>query len=94
MLAGMDGMIYKEQTLELQKGDILFLFTDGVTEAMDEAGELFTEKNLQAALEGTAGDADPEAMIGAVREAVSRHVGDAEASDDITMMGLVYHGTA
>ena len=35
MLAGMEGMVYKEQTIKLQKGDILYLYTDGVTEAMD-----------------------------------------------------------
>ena len=36
MLAEMEEIRYNEQTLQLQKGDILYLYTDGVTEAMDE----------------------------------------------------------
>ncbi len=99
MLAGMEGMIYKEQTLELQKGDILFLFTDGVTEAMDAGENLYGEERLLSLL--SFGDNYPEPLgengiAGAVCELVATDIAGfvrgAEQSDDITMLCIRYLG--
>ena len=40
-LAGLEGMKYREQTLQLEPGDLLFLYTDGVTEATDARERMF-----------------------------------------------------
>lgn len=99
MLAGMDGMTYREQEVQLQKGDILYLFTDGVTEAMDEEENLYGEERLLELL--SFGDEYPEAtdengVVSAVCETVSedidRFVKGAEQSDDITMLCIRYLG--
>lgn len=99
MLAGMDGMLYKEQTLQLQKGDILYLYTDGVTEAMDQDGKQYGEDRLRELL--SFGDrypssADENGVAGAVcklvSEDVQKFVNGAEQSDDITMLCVKYLG--
>ena len=99
MLAGMDGMLYKEQTLQLQKGDVLYLYTDGVTEAMDQDGKQYGEDRLRELL--SFGDrypspADENGVAGAVcklvSEDVQKFVNGAEQSDDITMLCVKYIG--
>ena len=99
MLAGMDGMTYKDQTLQLQKGDILYLYTDGVTEAMDEDEDQYGEDRLIKLL--SFGENCPEpsgdngiagAVCGLVKADVDSFVKDAEQSDDITMLCIRYLG--
>ena len=99
MLAGMDGMIYKEQTMQLEKGDILFLYTDGVTEAMDADENQYGEDRLLELL--SFGDNYPapsgdNGIAGAVCEMVAadieRFVQGAEQSDDITMLCVRFLG--
>ena len=99
MLAGMDGMIYKEQQLELKKGDILYLYTDGVTEAMDADENQYGEDRLLKLL--SFGDDYPapsedNGIAGAVCELVAKDieafVQGAEQSDDITMLCVRYLG--
>ena len=99
VLAGMEGMIYKEQTLQLQKGDILYLYTDGVTEAMDNEGNQYGEERLQNLLsfkDNYPVQSDENGAAGAVCKLVSndlqQFVGDAEQSDDITMLCVKYCG--
>lgn len=98
-LAGMDGMIYKEHTLQLRKGDILYLYTDGVTEAMDAAKNLYGEDRLIELLsfeEAYPRPSGENGVAGAVCEIVSadveRFVDGAEQSDDITMLCVRYLG--
>ncbi|MBQ3841791.1 MAG: SpoIIE family protein phosphatase [Ruminiclostridium sp.] len=99
MLAGMDGIRYKEQTLQLRKGDILYLYTDGVTEAMDKDEEQYGEDRLQKLL--SFGENYPEpsgenGIAGAVCDMVvadvTKYTADAEQSDDITMLCIRYLG--
>ena len=82
---------YNEYHLQLAPGDMLFLYTDGVTEAMDEEGGLYAAERLQAAL-AACGGKDAEGTLAAVREDVARFVGKAAQSDDMTMLGLRYLG--
>ncbi len=99
VLAGLDGMSYKEQTVQLQKGDILYLYTDGVTEAMDKDYQQYGEDRLKAVLSfGT--EPPSSAQDNGITEAVCRTVGNdiaeftagAEQSDDITMLCIRYVG--
>lgn len=85
----------------LLPGDVLFLYSDGATEAMDDAGELFGEERLRAAVrEVVAGDRslaggsaagesiDAAAVTDGALVAVRRFVAGAEQSDDITLLAL------
>ncbi len=83
-----------QETLRMEPGSMLFCYTDGVTEAMNAAKEVYSEKRLQAALETIKGDADmPVAdMLAAVRQDVNAHVNGVEQSDDITMLAIRYTG--
>lgn len=99
MLAGMDGVRYKEQTVPLQKGDILYLYTDGVTEAMDAAEELYGEDRLQKLLsfgenypKPSADNGIVEPVCSMVSEDIAKFTAGAEQSDDITMLCIRYLG--
>lgn len=84
ILAGMDMTRYKKHELSLTPGDVLFLYTDGVTEAADHEDALYGEERLCAALP-QAGK-DPTEICQAVHRDVTVFVNGAEQSDDITML--------
>ncbi len=86
-VGGMEGIRYKEYEFTLGKGDILFLYTDGVPEANDSAGELFGTDRLLKAL-NSSNTSDPKALLENVRNAVDEFAGDAEQFDDLTMLGI------
>ena len=91
VIGGMDGMKYKEYTLEMEPGAKLFLYTDGVPEATDENGTLFGADRMLDALNREP-DADPKGILKNVRAAVDEFVKDAEQFDDLTMLCMEYHG--
>ena len=91
VLAGMDGVKYREQELTLQRGDVIFLYTDGVTEATDANNQLYGEDRLLAAINRVK-DADMRTLCEAVKKDVDAFVGDAPQFDDITMLALRYVG--
>lgn len=89
VLAGMEGMRYRENKMELNPGDRLFLYTDGVTEATDANKELYGDDRLQAALDRQ-GNVPVRQLLTGIKESIDAFVGDAEQFDDITMLGLEY----
>lgn len=89
-LCVLDGYRYENTRIRLEPGDALCLITDGVTEAMNEAGEFYGSERLKAVLE--APPSDMGALIAAVRDDVRRFVGNTEASDDITLLALRWSG--
>lgn len=82
---------YTARKLILEKGDSLFLYTDGVTEAMNERGELFSEERLKKELEKLK-DRGCEDVVRTIMKAIEEFAGNAEQSDDITMMMITYEG--
>lgn len=88
-LGVMDEMPFCEATLELGSGDTLFLYTDGVSEAQNAAGEEFLESRLEAALQGCQ-NLSLAQVTSRVVESVERFVDGAEQSDDITCLALRY----
>lgn len=88
-----DDRCYSEQSLRLERGETLFLYTDGVTEAMDLHGDLYQEERLRAALIRFQA-LHPEAMCREILGDIQAFAGDNEQSDDITMLVLRYHGSA
>jgi sigma-B regulation protein RsbU (phosphoserine phosphatase) len=87
MVGAIEGLTYHEEKMKLEPGDTLFMFTDGVTEAMNTVFGEFGESRLEATLMGCSGKSCQE-MIDAVSSDVKSFVGDAEQSDDITMLVL------
>ena len=85
VLAGMEGVRYKEQQLQLQQGDEIYLYTDGVTEAHNADKQLFGEPRLLASLNETKG-LTVEEICKKVKADVDAFQGEAEQFDDITML--------
>jgi sigma-B regulation protein RsbU (phosphoserine phosphatase) len=84
---------YEEKRLTLKPGDMLYFYTDGVTEAMDGEKHLYTEERLQQTLNRTGKPtASAKEILAAIRIDVDVHADGAEQSDDITMLGLRYLG--
>ena len=82
---------FKIQRLELKKGDILFMYTDGVNEAMNSSDEEYGTERLQADLNVMAG-ANPKEIIDFISGKVTAHANGAVQSDDITMLSLKFQG--
>ncbi len=91
VIGGMDGVKYREYTLNLEPGARLFLYTDGVPEATDDMENLFGTERMLAALNSEP-DASPEGVLKNMRRAVDDFVGTAEQFDDLTMLCLHYTG--
>ncbi len=91
VIGGMEGVRYKEYELQIDPGDKLFVYTDGVPEATADNGDMFGTARMTAVL-NTCADESPEEILRRVRSAVDAFVGDAEQFDDLTMMCLEYKG--
>ena len=94
MLGIEEDLSFTQETLCLAPGSLLFCYTDGVTEAMDGAGNVYSENRLQTVLDGIPAVEDmPVAdILSSVREDIKTHAGAAEQSDDITMLAVRYTG--
>jgi serine phosphatase RsbU (regulator of sigma subunit) len=90
-IGGMDDVTYKEYELDLKPGDKIFVYTDGLPEATDSAGEMLGMDRMTDALNEYL-DEKPRPLIEGMRESVNKFVQDAEQFDDITMMCLEYAG--
>ena len=88
LVVGFDeNMTFEENEVQLQKGDTLFMFTDGVSEAVSTLSEEFGYERLGASLEKTA-QMTSQQIIDHVKEDLKAFVGETEQSDDITMLVL------
>jgi sigma-B regulation protein RsbU (phosphoserine phosphatase) len=76
---------YEVGEIRLGKGDAVVVYSDGITEAESESGELFGEARLLASLEA-ASRSDAEDLLEAVLQGVRGFVGEREASDDVTLL--------
>ncbi|MDO4547920.1 MAG: SpoIIE family protein phosphatase [Clostridia bacterium] len=87
VLAGMEGIRYKINETELMPGEMLYLYTDGVTEATNSRLELYGEPRLQKVLNANR-DAGPMSLLPIVKADIDEFAGDAPQFDDITMVCL------
>ena len=81
---------YDHSAIELSAGDLLVLYTDGVTEAMNADEEEFGLERLQGVFSESRPDT-PEAANRAVFEAVHDFAGETPQSDDITCVTVLQH---
>lgn len=83
----LDTPVYRERSVTLRKGDMLVMYTDGVTEAMNEKDEMFSDERLRGVVRAGHTLCAPE-MVERIRAAVESFSGSAPQSDDITIMVL------
>ena len=87
VLAGMDGIKYRQNELQLTPGDQVFLYTDGVTEATDKNNQLYGENRLLTTVNQNI-IKDTKGLCEAVKADVDKFVGEAPQFDDITMLSV------
>jgi sigma-B regulation protein RsbU (phosphoserine phosphatase) len=92
MVLGVDcDAVYRRAVVTLEPGDLLVLFTDGVTEAMNLEQEDYGEEALQS-LVGRALDLTPREIMDLIIQDVHRHSGGAQQADDITLIVAAVDG--
>ena len=91
VLGAMEESIYREYEIQMEKGDRIFVYTDGVPEAMNANDELFGTDRMVEALNRKP-EANPEGVLRNIRASVDEYVGNAEQFDDLTMVCLEYKG--
>ncbi len=93
VVGAVDGLVYSEGSGQLSGGDVLFLYTDGVTEAMDPAGRLYDEDRLVSLLQSTDFGSVDE-VVKASTDDVWRFQAEAEQADDVTVLAVEFIGRA
>lgn len=91
VLAGMEEMRYRKYELQLQPGDTIYLYTDGVNEATNAEQNLYGDERLISLVNKYRG-ASAQQICEAVKKDVDEFVGEAEQFDDITMLCLTWRG--
>ena len=90
-LGCMKGIKYTEKTTVLNPGDILYVYTDGVTEANNSRHEMFGEKRMLKALDNASGE-NMMTLSKSIVDSITKFIDGSEQFDDITMLGLKYNG--
>ncbi len=92
ILVGLDpGATYEVASLVLDQGDVVLLYTDGVTEAMNHDRHLFTVDRLMECLRQMSG-VSPQELAERIKRAVREFTAGAPPSDDVTLLILRYQG--
>ena len=87
MVGAFEEEVYTDKTLQLDHGDTLVMFTDGVTEATDSTNRPFGTERLDIILSGVA-DKSSREIVEAIKAGITDFVEDAEQTDDITILAL------
>jgi serine phosphatase RsbU (regulator of sigma subunit) len=91
VLGMFDNVSFDEEELTLNPGDFVVAYSDGVSEALNEAGEEYTDERLLAAAERHRGRT-PRELLDALLADLRAFCGRATANDDITMVVVQYNG--
>ena len=91
ILGVFEGATFEEETLRLEPGDVLIVFSDGITEALNPNGEEFGEERLLSCVEANRKLA-PEALLESLVGTVRQFTAGAVQSDDLTLLVLSYVG--
>ena len=92
VLGAMSGVPYRTGEIDMEPGDVLYLYTDGITEQADPHGGLFGEERLLASLQSGGFLEHPESCAGAVLAFVDAHAAGAPQSDDRTQLVVCWRG--
>ena len=89
-IGAMEETRYVEQETQLVPGDMVMLFTDGLTEAMNSENALFGRERVARVIRGES----PQQLLDNMSQSVADFVRGAEQSDDLTMLAIRYKGAA
>ncbi len=89
-----EGYEYRYGGIELEPGDSLVVYTDGVTEAMDEQHHQFGRGGMTKAFAACEPAARPEVVTESLMAQIRAHAGKAPQSDDIAIMVIQYYGAS
>lgn len=89
----LEGTSYRERSIQLDPGDTLFIYTNGVVDTFDAAGEAFSEDRLRRVLERSGSSQRTRDLPGTILAALKEFEGDRQQSDDITCVALRYLGS-
>jgi len=90
-LGVVEGFSYESKKMGLKRGETIFLYTDGVTEAMNRIEEMFSEARLRGEL-AQMKEKPVEEMISGIMEKIRGFSQGVPQTDDITMMAIRFHG--
>ncbi len=90
-VGAIEGIRFRDHGFQLQPGDTVFVFSDGVREAANEREELFDTERILNALNYEP-EATPSVLLQTVKAAIERFVGDEKQVDDLTMLSMKYYG--
>ena len=91
VIGGMQGLKYRDFEIQLEAGDRLFLYTDGVPEATDANNGMFGMERTLDALNANK-EKTPQEILDGVHASVNAYVGEAPQFDDLTMLCVEYRG--
>ena len=86
-----EGIEFEQQTVEMEKGDTVLFYTDGVTEAQNIRDEFYEDERLEALLKDNQFET-AEDLTNSVFRSVVRFIGRADQFDDITILSFQYTG--
>jgi sigma-B regulation protein RsbU (phosphoserine phosphatase) len=89
VIGAMEGIAYGEDTLQMGRDDVMVLFSDGVTEAMNKSRELFGESRLEKHLTSM-DECEAHSVVSSVLSEVRKFADGAEQSDDITLLAFTF----
>ena len=92
VLGAMSDVPYRRQTFKMDPGDLLFLYTDGITEAEAGPEEFYGEQRLLDFLDGNSSIRDPFTLVHVIEKDVFDFANGHDQSDDMTMVGFAYLG--
>ncbi len=92
VVGGLEGMKYKDYEIRLEPGSKIFVYTDGVAEAVNSDNSMFGMDRLLSVLNDSK-DCDPLHTLRNVERSVNKFAGETEQFDDLTMLCLHYKGT-
>jgi phosphoserine phosphatase RsbU/P len=90
VVGALGGRTFARETLALRPGEALFLYTDGITEAMNAGNDLYGEVRMDARLAAMPAGTSAADILRDIEADVAAFSGDQEQSDDITMLALRY----
>jgi serine phosphatase RsbU (regulator of sigma subunit) len=88
----MDGMKYKEYDIQMKPGAKLFMYTDGLTEAVNDQKEMFGTDRILEVLNQSK-DLSSQQIVENMKAAVNVFIQNTEPFDDLTMMCVCYNGS-
>ena len=92
VLGGWEDWQYIQQEIQLAQGDTIFLYTDGVTEAVNSAGKMYSFEYLQQFLNELDKNSAAEKILEEVHKSLQNFSKGAEQADDITMLAVKFEG--